>query len=368
MMRPVLQWLVGLNVIICLLLFGAVLVSQWGPALISGQPAASPQDDPVGADYAPFHSAASLALAGKAGEAYHPKALQGEIKRLTGGESGAVWPYPPIFLLMLLPLGFLSYLPSLLLWLGVSLCAFVGVLRRLVPHVCTVWLALAFPGTFLNLLNGQNGLLSAALMGAGLVLLERRPGWAGAVLGLMSYKPHLAPLIPLALAAGGQRRALAGAGATLLGLILITSLSLGWELWADFFTGLSKIVGALEHGSFPRDKQASLLAAVRLAGGGPALAWTLQGAVMLLAVLAVVWAWRRPMPHNRRAAVLVLATLLFSPHLFYYDLALLALPLAWLGQEALEKKPAPLFWLLALIAWYVPLMTYPFRQFLGPVP
>jgi len=67
-------------------------------------------------------------------------------------------------------------------------------------------LALAFPGTFQNFIQGQNGFLSAALLGGGLVILERFPLTGGMLLGALSYKPHLAALIPVALLAGRLRQ------------------------------------------------------------------------------------------------------------------------------------------------------------------
>lgn len=47
----------------------------------------------------------------------------------------------------------------------------------------------------------QNGFLSAGLFGGALVLLERRPVLAGALFGLLTYKPHLGLLVPIVLIA-----------------------------------------------------------------------------------------------------------------------------------------------------------------------
>ncbi len=63
-------------------------------------------------------------------------------------------------------------------------------------------LALAFPAVFINLGQAHNGFLTAALIGAALVLLERRPIVSGILIGLL-YKPQFGLLIPLALAAIG---------------------------------------------------------------------------------------------------------------------------------------------------------------------
>jgi hypothetical protein len=50
---------------------------------------------------------------------------------------------------------------------------------------------LAFPAVFINAAHGQNGFLSAALIGVGLLVMDRRLLLAGLLLGAMTYKPHL---------------------------------------------------------------------------------------------------------------------------------------------------------------------------------
>ena len=84
---------------------------------------------------------------------------------------------------MILPLALLPYLASLVAWLLVTLSNYLLVIRRIAPHPLTPWLALAFPGTFQNFIQGQNGFLSAALLGGGLVILDRFPLTGGMLLG-----------------------------------------------------------------------------------------------------------------------------------------------------------------------------------------
>ena len=74
-------------------------------------------------------------------------------------------------------------------------------------------LALAFPAVFVNIGHGHNGFLTAALIGAGLLMLDRRPILAGILFGLMAYKPQFGVLIPLVLAATGRWRAFLAARA-----------------------------------------------------------------------------------------------------------------------------------------------------------
>ena len=64
-------------------------------------------------------------------------------------------------------------------------------------------LALAYPAVLINIGHGQNGFLTAALLGGALVILDRRPIVAGILFGLLVYKPQFGLMIPLALIAGG---------------------------------------------------------------------------------------------------------------------------------------------------------------------
>ena len=56
-----------------------------------------------------------------------------------------------------------------------------------------------------------------------------------------------------------------------------------------------------------------------------------------------------------RASVLVLGTLLFTPHALPYEFVLLALPLAWLGWEGHTKGWLPAEQPLLILGWLLPL-------------
>ncbi|WP_443798111.1 glycosyltransferase 87 family protein, partial [Burkholderia vietnamiensis] len=64
------------------------------------------------------------------------------------------------------------------------------------------------------LLAGQTSLASAALAGLGLLALNRRPVAAGICFALLTVKPQIAVLFPLALLCAAQWRALAAWAAT----------------------------------------------------------------------------------------------------------------------------------------------------------
>src|SRR5436305_707287 len=69
------------------------------------------------------------------------------------------------------------------------------------------------PAAFFNVYGGQNAYFTAALLAGGLLVLDRRPVIGGICFGCLAYKPHMAMLVPFALAASGRWRSFAAAAA-----------------------------------------------------------------------------------------------------------------------------------------------------------
>ena len=88
--------------------------------------------------------------------------------------------------------------------LSVSFLPYLAVMRAIVGRPFGLVLAVAFPVVLNNALVGQNGFLTAALIGGTLYLMPVRPVLAGICLGLLSYKPQYGLLFPLVLIAASQ--------------------------------------------------------------------------------------------------------------------------------------------------------------------
>jgi len=337
-------------------LFLAFYLAIWGHWLLTVY---NPRGGyPLGQDFSYCWSAATLALGGDPGSVYDFSRLAALERAHFGVNPLLPWLYPPTYLLLLLPFGLLPYNAALAVWLGTTLGGYLFIIRRIAPHPRVLWWALAFPGIYMNLFYGQNGFLSGIFLGGGLLLLERSPGAAGFFLALLTYKPHLAVLVPVALAAGRRWRALLAMVAWTAALILAATLALGTHPWVAFFSHIFTAIKKVEAGGLKIFLiMSSVFSSVLLGGGSVALARVLQGAAMFLAASLVVWVWRRGAPPAISYAILVLGILLFIPYSFVYDLALLALPLAWLGWDGYtrgwlpgEKTCLVLVWLTPLIA------------------
>ncbi len=321
---------------------------------------------PLGYDFISFWSASFLGLAGRPQDAYSLSLLfEVEKTAVPAMRSLYAWFYPPSFYLMVLPLALMPYLVAYLVFMAVTLGFYLTVLARIIRRVDASWCVAAFSGLWLNLVQGQNAFLTAALAGGAMLCLKRRPVVAGILIGLLAIKPHLALLFPVALAAAGAWRAFfvagsvaaifIGAGTAVFGVIT-------FETWAHSLDDARLI---FESGALPWAKSASVFAMSRLLGAPVMAAYVAQVVIACGAAWAVWWVWRRCPSQALRGAALMTATFLVSPFHFDYDLAWLAFPIAWMALEGLRDG-----WLrgereVLVAAWILPLFMGPIAQALG---
>ncbi len=247
------------------------------------------------------------------------------------------WHYPPPFLFVASLLARLPYQLAFIGWVVVSFVPFAVVMRAIVGRPFGILLALAVPMVFINALVGQNGFLTAALIGGALYLIPVRPVLAGICLGLLTYKPQYGLLFPIALIAAGHWRVFVSAAVTAVVLATASWLAFGIESWLAFFQWMPKFSQAfLTEGKAPWWKMQSIFALVRYFGGSEPLGWAFHW--VLTASVAVVMAliWRSRVPYTLKAAALAAGTLRTTPYLFLYDLMGLAIPVAFLVRIGLK--------------------------------
>jgi arabinofuranan 3-O-arabinosyltransferase len=305
-------------------------------------------------DFVNVWSAGKLALDGHPAWAWDwniQKQLQLEVLRQSY-EGNLAWHYPPPFLFVASLLAMFPYAAAFIGWALASFIPYVVAMRAIVGRPFGLLLAGAFPVVFNNTLVGQNGFLTAALIGGTLYLLPVRPVLAGICLGLLSYKPQYGLLFPIVLIAAMQWRVFVSAAVTATALAAVSWLAFGTESWQAFFHWVPMFSQAfLVEGRAPWGKMQSIFALTRYFGGGEQLAWTLQ--LILSAAVAVTLAviWRSRIGYSLKAAALATGTLLVTPYLFLYDVMVLAIAVAFLIRVGLrhgfERHELPA---LALVA------------------
>lgn len=294
---------------------------------------------PLGTDFLAFWSAARLALADMPADAY-------DLARLYAVERGSMpvdpgissFLYPPPFLLVCLPLGLMPYFVALAAWLAITGVAYGAALRAWLGARRGWMLTLAaFPAVLSEIGHGQNGFLTATLLGGGLWLLDRRPLLAGALLGCLIVKPQLAFALPVLVIASGRWR-VAGAAIGAAGALCLVSLAaFGWGVWHGFLAGSAVGRAILEQGLVDPGKMVSAFAAVRVLHGHVGLGYATQAAVAIGAATLLWRVARSPAAPGGHAATAAAAGLLMSPFLLDYDLTAAAIPLAWLFGEGLRR-------------------------------
>jgi arabinofuranan 3-O-arabinosyltransferase len=313
-----------------------------------------------GDDFINYWSGAFLALHGRAVEVYDFGAFHAFEQSVTGPGTGFYhYSYPPVLLALTAPLALVPYVPALFIWLGASWYAFYRALVLAMPNGGALLLALATPAILVNAIGGQNGAWTAALFCGGLGLLARRPMVAGALFGLMIYKPQLGLLLPVALIAGRHWRAFASAALTAGVLMVLSALLFGPDVWMTYAHNLALLRQAiLEEGTGVWNRFVSVFVAARSLGASVEIAYAAQALAGLVACGAVAVVWRRAAPDAIKYAVLVLGTCLATPYLQDYDLVFGAIVVAWLmaqpvvayGSERAQLAACGLVLMLPLIA------------------
>ena len=304
----------------------------------------------LGTDYVHFWAASNLLWQGRPEAAYDLNQLRAIPETILGTAGpNYAWLYPPTAFLVIFPLALFPYLPGLAIWLGITFCGYLSALWRILPNRWALVPMVAFPPVFITLGHGQNALLSTGLLGWGLTLLPRRPWLGGALMGMLIYKPHLGLMIPVALFSSRNWRALFGAGLSALGLIALSYVIFGAEVWKAFWGNheLTRII--LEQGFTPWQKMISAFGAARMLGASTGLAWTIQIFISLLAATLVWRVWRKAGNPLIKAAALSTGALLATPLAWDYDATLLGIALAALVADGLRR--GFLDWEVSILAW-----------------
>ncbi len=253
------------------------------------------------------------------------------------------FPYPPTFLLLIWPLGLLPPDQAYYGWVGLTSAAFVWSVAGPRLNTLAVVAILAAPASAMSMIAGQSGLLSGALLIGGLRIIGTRPWLGGLLLGLLTYKPQLGLLVPVALLAAGDWRGIGTAACATLLLAALTMALFGGSIWPDWLASLSGYSAWFAAKTELLPLKPTVLANLALLGVPEATAQMLQlfagGAMAVL-----VWFAFRAGVSPAAIGVLAAATVLANPHAFWYDLPLLTASVLFLGAARLRVGQALRWW------------------------
>lgn len=310
-------------------------------------------------DFAGFWSVGHLVLEGRAWEAYDPSLVFAiEATLVPEYEMYLHWFYPPQFFFLVGPLALLPYFAAFVVWVGAT-CACLAVATRVwAPHPTTLWLFMASPGLIWILRYGQTGVLAAALLSGALYFMTRGYHYrAGILIALLTFKPQLGVLVPFALIAGKQWRVFAAATLATIFIMGASALVFGLETWPSFIDAINLAMTLQSHDALPQDQVVSLYAPLRTAGISDQTALVLQIALGLAVLVLVLQVWQRFGVCRMSVALLLAGSVLVSPKVLSYDLAVFAPAIAILVWDGIERG-----WFLGertsyIILWFWPLIS-----------
>lgn len=342
-----------------LILLGICIISVAGWVAVSNG-LIDRNGKPVGTDFSNVYAAGTLTWQGRPAEAYVPALQHAAETAVFGGREVPFygWHYPPFFFAVAVLVAAVPYGWGLSIWLAASLAAYLAAMRAILPRPETLLIAAAFPAVFVNIGHGQNGFLTAALLGGSLHLLERRPSLAGVLIGCLAYKPQFGVLIPFAMLAGGRWSTIGAAIATVAALIALSFVMLGgsvWHAFADSMNFTQTVV--LEQGGTGWEKIQSVFSAVRMWGAGVQTAYAVQFALALMLAASLAWLWHGDAAFELKASALATASLLATPYVLDYDLVVLAVAIVFFVRHGLSRGFRDYEISLLAAAWIVPLLS-----------
>jgi hypothetical protein len=288
-----------------------------------------------GTDFLHFYTLGSLALEHRGADLYSMAAQSAlaEHRVPQAGRLFFVALYGPQVSLLFAPLAALPYGAALAVWLmgnallyGVCCCWIWRACAHLRPDGLLVsLLALAYPALFHLMAWGQTSALAlACFTSAYLALRSGKLFLAGLAVGCLMVKPQLGLAAAIVFVAAGEWRLVSGAA-----LAAVAQLSVGWAYYGtsvmrDYFEHLlhvREVMPQLE----PRLYQMhSLRSFWALLVRWPQAAFWMYVASTVFILWVTLRCWKRGIDLRLRYSVLLLATVLVSPHLTVYDLVILA--------------------------------------------
>ncbi len=299
-----------------------------------------PDGRPLCVDFGWMWLSAKFAVSGHASQIFDYPAFSAAQFALFGPKNCPFFTrfyYPPTFLFMLFPLGFLPYLAAFAVWNLTTLVLYLGAVYSTLPRRAAIAAALTPLFAPVNIDFGHNGFVTAALVGFSLVFLEKRPFLSGPFLGLLTYKPQIGVLFPLALLASRNWRALVAATAATLVLGAAAAIAFGYQGWPSFVDALFSRNSVWNPVAGVELNIQSVVGLLHRAGAGTGISWVAQMAVAVAVGLAVCAVWSQAIPYSLKAAALCVGSVTVTPYVLFYDLCVLSIAVAFLVKDGLSR-------------------------------
>jgi alpha-1,2-mannosyltransferase len=321
-------------------------------------------------DFLQFSISGRLIAQGRSSDLYNPQVLAEAIQRITGRSNiDLKFFYGPQVALPFILLDTLSFMTQAEFWVALSVAIYFACIYFISKPCSTVdsnWrlvvlCSIAYPPVFHFFARGQ--LSSAVLLFVTLAYLSFRAGHAclaGLALGCLAFKPQFLVAIPLILL-------LAKEWSIFAGLAVSAAAQLGFAysyfgrpvMRAYFFT----LLHSAQHPASTELKLSaiqmhSLYSFWELLIPWPIFVWIAYFLSSIIVIVLAAKIWKAPRPLSLRFSALLVATVLVNPHIYIYDLLVLApvflLLVDWSIQNA-DHPNTPALRILLYLAFLLPL-------------
>ncbi len=358
-------WLRAQAVILALCLWGVCAVDYATPGLFDRAGNIKFQD------FLPFYVSARMIAHGRARELYDQRVIASEEFQIIGRQSDLRLPnlYGPQVALLFVPLTRFSFPVAARIWVTLSLLIYCGCVyavvktcSNLAPYSAIVAIAaVAYPPLFHFVVRGQlSAVIVACFAAAWLAFRSDRDWLAGIALGLLIFKPQFLVAVPLVLLLARSWITFATLAGSASAQLALTWACFGSPVMRSYFNALLQIprsIGTVELNLAPIQMH-SLRSFWSLLIPWHNIAFPLYVVSSIVVVSIAAATWKSSSPLALRFAALTLAAVLVNPHLFVYDLLVLAPALLLIVDWTLSNVPrlysAPLF-MFSYLAFILPL-------------
>lgn len=321
-------------------------------------------------DFLQFYISARLINQGRSSELFDQRAADQQMHAIVREPTRVQLPtvYGPQVGLLFTPLAKLSFPAAARIWTVLSLLAVVAcfyLLWRSCPalrsHARTVAIcAIAFPPIFHFFVRGQISALLLLCLSVAYLAFRADSDWlAGMALGCLVFKPQVLVAIPLILLLSQAWKAVAGLALAAAAQFAFAAIYFGAAVMRAYFDTMlhmSRWLGISEIGP-AHIQMHSLRSFFTLLIPWPDISLALYVVTSMAAIAIAAVVWKSSAALAVRFSALILASVLVNPHLFIYDLLVLAPAFLLLVDWMLRAHPAasPMLKVLLYLAFVLPL-------------
>jgi arabinofuranan 3-O-arabinosyltransferase len=323
-------------------------------------------------DFLPLYASARMIAEGRGGDLYNQEAVAATEWSILGRPASVRLPnlYGPQVALLFVPFTRFSFPTAGLIWMVISLILYAAsiylVLKtcaKLMPYRRLVAIAaIAFPPLFHMFVRGQTSSLALACFTAAFLAFRAdRPWLAGIALGTLVLKPQFLVAVPLVFLLSRSWTALATLLGSAAAQMLLAWIYFGSAVLRAYFARLwqmSHWIGDVELSLAPIQMHSLRSFWSLLIPLAPA-ALALYGVTSIVVIVLSAAVWKSVRDLSRQFAALLLVAVLVNPHLFVYDLLVLAPALLLIVNWALagaQDGLSPALYPLSYLAFMLPLV------------